>query len=88
MSFVDKYMAGWKFRTTTPDYDAGETIEVMITSMADGKAKARIGDSVLRIKDTPADSVNMRVLVEVDEWDTDDHIGEATYLETIGESAF
>jgi hypothetical protein len=88
MSFVDKYMTGWKFRTTTPDYDPGETIEVMITSMSDGKAKARIGDSVLRIKEAPEGSENMRVLVEVDEWDTEDHIGEATYLETIGESAF
>jgi hypothetical protein len=88
MSFVDKYMAGWKFRTTTPDYDAGETIEVMVTSMKEGKAKARIGDSVLRIKDAPEGSINKRLLVEVDEWDTEDHIGEATYLETIGESAF
>jgi hypothetical protein len=88
MSFVDKYMAGWKFRTTTPDYDPGEEIEVMVTSMKDGKAKARIGDSVLRIKDAPEGALNMRLLVEVDEWDTEDHIGEATYLETIGESAF
>lgn len=88
MSFVDKYMSGWKFRTTTPDYDVGETIEVMVTSMMDGKAKARIGDSVLRIKEAPEGSENMRILVEVDEWDTDDHIGEGTYLETVGESSF
>ena len=88
MSFVDKYMAGWKFRTTKPDYDPGETIEVMVTSMMDGKAKARIGDSVLRIKEAPDDSLNMRILVEIDEWDSEDHIGEGTYLETIGESAF
>ena len=88
MSFVDKYMAGWKFRTTKPDYDPGEKIEVMVTSMMDGKAKARIGDSVLRIKEAPDDSLNMRILVEIDEWDSEDHIGEGTYLETIGESAF
>lgn len=88
MSFVEKYMAGWKFRTTKPDYEPGETIEVMVTSMMDGKAKARIGDSILRIKEAPDGSVNMRVLVEIDEWDSEDHIGEGTYLETIGESAF
>jgi hypothetical protein len=88
MSFVEKYMSGWKFRTTTPDYEVGETIEAMITSMPDGKAKARIGDSVLRIQDAPEDALNTRVLVEIDEWDTEDHIGEGTYLETVGESAF
>ncbi|MFW5922220.1 MAG: DUF7513 family protein [Halodesulfurarchaeum sp.] len=88
MSFVEKYMSGWKFRTNTPDYDPGETIEVMVTSMADGKAKARIGDSVLRITDAPEGSENMRVLVEVDDWDEEDHFGEGTYLETVGESAF
>lgn len=88
MSFVDKYMSGWKLRTSTPDYDVGETIEVMVTSMHDGTAKARIGDSILRIADAPGNSLNMRVLVEIEEWDDEDHIGEGTYLETVGESAF
>lgn len=88
MSFVEKYMSGWKFRTRYPAYEPGETIEVMVTGMTDGKANARIGDSILRIKDAPEDSENMRVLVEIDEWDDEDHIGEGTYLETVGESAF
>ncbi|MDR5656912.1 hypothetical protein RH831_06925 [Halodesulfurarchaeum sp. HSR-GB] len=88
MSFVEKYMAGWKLRTAKPDYEPGETIEVMITSMRDGKAKARIGDSILRIKNVPEDGENTRVMVEIEEWDTEDHIGEGTYLETVGESAF
>lgn len=88
MSIVEKYLAGWEFRTRNPDYEVGETIEVMVTSMIDGKAKARIGDSILRIKDVPEGSENMRVTVEIEEWDTEDHIGEGTYLETVGESAF
>ncbi|MEF8771767.1 DUF7513 family protein [Halodesulfurarchaeum sp.] len=88
MSIFEKYLAGWTFRTRYPDYEPGETIEVMVTSMTDGKAKARIGDSMLRVTDAPEGSENMRVLVEVDEWDTEDHTGEGTYLEKVGESAF
>lgn len=88
MSIMEKWLAGWSFRTRYPDYEPGETIEVMVTGMTDGKAKARIGDSILRIKDAPEGSENMRVLVEIEEWDTEDHIGEGTYLETVGESAF
>ncbi len=88
MSVFDKWLAGWSFRTRQPDFEPGETIEVMVTSMIDGKAKARIGDSILRIDDAPAGSLNMRVLVEIDEWDAEDHIGESTCLETVGESSF
>ncbi|APE95831.1 DUF7513 family protein [Halodesulfurarchaeum formicicum] len=88
MSVLEKWLAGWTFRTAKPDYEPGEKIEVMVTSMQNGKAKARIGDSVLRIKEVPEDGLNTRVMVKVDEWDTEDHIGEGTYLETVGESAF
>jgi hypothetical protein len=88
MSIFEKYLAGWSFRTRYPDYEVGETIEAMVTEMLDGKAKARIGDSMLRIKDAPEGSENMRVLVEIDEWDTEEHVGEGTYLETVGESSF
>ena len=88
MTVREKWLAGWTFRTNKPDFEPGETIEVMVTSMADGKAKARIGDSILRIAEAPEGSQNMRVLVEIDEWDSEDHIGEGTYLETVGESSF
>lgn len=88
MSVMEKWLAGWTFRTARPDYEPGEEIEVMVTSMQGDRAKARIGDSVLRITGAPEDALNTRVLVEVDEWDSEDHIGEGTYLETVGESAF
>ncbi|MGM0371830.1 MAG: DUF7513 family protein [Halobacteriota archaeon] len=88
MSVLEKWLAGWTFRTGKPDYEPGETIEVMVTSMQNGKAKARIGDSILRIKNVPEGGENTRVMVEIEEWDTEDHIGEGTYLETVGESAF
>ena len=88
MSMLDKYLAGWSFRTKLPDFDPGEEIEVMVTAMEDGAAKARIGDSVLHINDVPGNLLHKRVLVKVDDWDRDGHHGEGTYLETTGESSF
>ena len=90
MSVFDKFLAGWSFRGSTPDYAAGDVLEVMVTGVEDGgkTAVARIGDSTLRIEGAPADPVNTRVLVDVESWDESAHAGRATYRETVGESAF
>ncbi|MFC5279619.1 hypothetical protein ACFPM1_12755 [Halorubrum rubrum] len=88
MSALDKFLAGWSFRSSTPDYEPGDAIEVMVTGREGDTAVARIGDSTLRIEDAPADAVNTRVLVAVDTWDGSTHTGSGTYRETVGESAF
>lgn len=88
MSRFEKFLAGWAFRSATPDYDPGDVIEVMVTGDADGKAVARIGDSTLRIDGAPDDAVNTRVRVAVETWDERRHTGTGTYRETVGESAF
>jgi hypothetical protein len=90
VSVFDKFLAGWSFRGSTPDYAAGDALEVMVTGVEDGgrTAVARIGDSTLRIEGAPADAVNTRVLVDVKSWDESAHAGRATYRETVGESAF
>ena len=88
MSIFSAYLEGWSFRTKFPDFEPGDEIQVMVTSMEDGDAKARIGDSVLRITDTPGNLLHKRVTVEVQEWDTEGHHGTGTYLETVGESSF
>lgn len=93
MSVFDKFLAGWSFRSSTPDYAPGDAIEVMVTGTEGGAgeantAVARIGDSTLRIEDAPADAVNTRVIVDVESWDETEHRGVGTYRETVGESAF
>ncbi|PAU83997.1 hypothetical protein CK500_06065 [Halorubrum salipaludis] len=89
MSRFDKFFAGFSFRGSTPDYEPGDTLEVMVTGAEDGgTAVARIGDSTLRIEGAPADAVNTRVLVDVDSWDESAHRGVGTYRKTVGESAF
>ena len=90
MSRFEKFLAGLSFRASTPDYEPGDVIEVMVTGDGDrpGEVVARIGDSTLRIADAPADAVNTRVVVEVESWDGSAHAGRATYRKTVGESAF
>jgi hypothetical protein len=88
MSRFEKFFAGFSFRGSTPDYEPGDVIEVMVTGEEAGEPVARIGDSTLRIEDAPADALNTRVLVAVDAWDDASHSGTGTYRETVGESAF
>ena len=94
MSVFDKFLAGWSFRGSTPDYAVGDVLEVMVTGVEDGggagggTAVARIGDSTLRIEGASADAVDTRVLVEVESWDESAHRGVGTYRETVGGGAF
>ncbi|EMA69691.1 hypothetical protein C461_02151 [Halorubrum aidingense JCM 13560] len=88
MSRFEKFLAGWSFRSSTPDYAVGDVIEVMVTGDEGDTAVARIGDSTLRIEGAPDDAVNTRVLVAVDAWDEASHAGTGTYRETVGKSAF
>ena len=88
MSVFDKFLAGWSFRGSRPDYAAGDVLEVMVTGEGNGDHVARIGDSTLRIEGAPDDAINTRVLVDVESWDDSAHAGRATYRKTVGESAF
>jgi|AntRauMinimDraft_4_1070384.scaffolds.fasta_scaffold00010_88 hypothetical protein len=88
MSRFEKFLAGWSFRSSTPDYAVGDVIEVMVTGETNGETTARIGDSTLRIDGAPDDAVNTRVRVAVETWDETTHTGTGTYRKTVGESAF
>jgi hypothetical protein len=88
MSRFEKYTKGWSFRSRHPSFDVGDEISVFVTGSEDGVQLARIGDSKLRIPDAPGDLLDKRVRIRVTEFDDDEHVGEAEYLETVGESAF
>ena len=88
MSLLDKYLAGWGFRTNTPEFEPGEEITAFVTGY-DGEAPVvRIGDTVLQVADAPVEAVDARVRLEVESFDASTHTGTATYLERVGESAF
>jgi len=88
MSRFDKFFAGLSFRDSTPDYEPGDVIEVMVTGTEGDGVVARIGNSTLQIEGAPAAAVDTRVLVAVETWDEANHRGTGTYRETVGESAF
>ncbi|MFA1610738.1 DUF7513 family protein [Halobellus rubicundus] len=88
MSLLEKYTKGWSFRSNTPSFDEGDEISVFVTGVEDGEPVARIGDSKLRVTGGSRNLVDKRVLLRVTAFDDGEHVGEAEYLETVGESAF
>ena len=89
MSILEKYLAGLTFRSNRPSFDAGEVVELFVTGREDGAQIARVGDSKLRLDgDAPDDLLDKRVRLRVKRFDDSEHVGEATYVETVGESAF
>ncbi|WP_199174925.1 DUF7513 family protein [Halegenticoccus soli] len=85
---LDKYLTGWSFRTTHPSFEVGEEISVFVTGYENGTAVVRVGDTVIRVPDAPDGLLDRRVRVRVTDFAENDHVGEAEYLETVGESAF
>lgn len=88
MSLLEKYLAGWTFRSTTPSFEPGEELSLFVTGYENGVAVARVGDTRLRLPDAPSGLTDKRVRLRVTAFDDDRHVGEATYEETVGESAF
>lgn len=88
MSFFRKYLKGWQFRSTTPTFRRGEEIYVFVGGYEDGHAVARVGDTRIRIPDAPPGLQDMRVHLRITDFDGSEHVGEAEYVETVGESAF
>jgi hypothetical protein len=88
MSLLEKYTKGWSFRTNKPSFAEGDEISVFVTGVEAGTPIARVGDTKLRIPDAPENLVDKRVLLRVTTFDEDSHVGEATYLRTVGDSAF
>ncbi|MFC7081050.1 DUF7513 family protein [Halorussus caseinilyticus] len=88
MSLREKYLAGLTFRTNKPEFEPGEEISAFVTGYDGDTPVARIGDTILRVEDAPDDALDTRVKLRVEEFDGNDHHGTATYLETVGGSAF
>lgn len=88
MSLLEKYLKGWSFRTSRPSFEPDEELTVIVSEYDDGSPVARIGDTVLHVDDVPPNAIDRRVRVRVTEFDENEHDGRATYLETVGETAF
>lgn len=83
MSLLEKYLKGWRFRTSKPSFEPGEEMQLFITDIEGNTLIARIGDSVIHISEGSPALVGTRVRVRVEQFDDNTHVGNATLLEPI-----
>jgi hypothetical protein len=79
MSRFDAFLAGFEFRTATPQYEIGDELPVIITGRDGDDALVRIGDTRLRLPDTDV-AVDDEVRIRVTAFDAADATGEAELL--------
>jgi hypothetical protein len=78
----DKLLAGWTFRTSTPDYEVGDELTAFVTGANGPTPVVRIGDSIIRLPDATSDGalVDKRVRLRVTEFDPGSHEGTGELL--------
>jgi hypothetical protein len=90
MSFLSKYLKGWKFRTTHPTLQPGSEVNVFIAEYDPGEERgiAFVGDTRLYVKGAGPEHVEKRVRVAVREFEPDESIGHGEAVEVVGESSY
>jgi hypothetical protein len=90
VSLVEKYLHGWQFRSTTPNFEVGGEYQVALTGYDETEraAVARADDPKSYVDDTDRDYVDTIAQVRVTEFDRNDHIGRGTLLEVVGETTY
>lgn len=78
----DKLLAGWTFRTSTPDYEVGDELTAFVTGSNGSTPVVRIGDTIIRLPDAATDGplVDKRVRLRVTEFDPRSHEGAGELL--------
>lgn len=90
MSFLSKYLRGWKFRTTHPTLQPGSEVNVFLTEYDPGEERgvAFVGDTRLYVENAGPEHVEKRVRVAVEEFDSEESVGRGEFVETVGESSY
>jgi hypothetical protein len=90
VSLVEKYLHGWQFRSTTPNFEVGGDYQVVLTGSDETEraAVARLGDSKIDVDDTDRDYVDTIAQVRVTEFDYDDKARRAELLDVVGETTY
>ncbi|WP_255169458.1 DUF7513 family protein [Natrononativus amylolyticus] len=90
MSFLKKYLKGWQFRSTTPTFEPGQTVNVFVARYdeREGVGIARIGDTILAVEGAEPAHVELQVRVRVTEFDAETAEGRGEFLEVVGESSY
>jgi hypothetical protein len=89
MSFLKKYLKGWRFRETNPSLEVGDVIDVFVAeSNSADEGHVYIGDTHLIVEGATPDTVEKRVRVRVTEFDEATTTGRGEFLEVVGESSY
>ncbi|AFK19177.1 hypothetical protein E6P09_10370 [Haloferax mediterranei ATCC 33500] len=84
MSRLDKLLAGWTFRTATPEFEADEVITAFVSERNGSGLSIRVGDSTIRVADGKDAAVEDKVRLKVTSFDTDSHVGTGELVEVLG----
>ncbi|MFC6725143.1 hypothetical protein ACFQE1_12325 [Halobium palmae] len=81
---LEKFLAGWSFRTRTPEYAEGDELVAFVTGREGDSLVVRIGDTRLLVTDDGTVGVDERVRLRVTSFDAERHRGEAEVIERLG----
>ncbi|WP_306052180.1 DUF7513 family protein [Natronococcus wangiae] len=89
MSFIRKYLKGWKFRDTTPSLTVGDELDVFVAeSNSRNEGHVYVGDTHLIVEGAGPETVEKRVRVRVTEFDDATATGRGEFVEVVGESSY
>ncbi|SDF77956.1 DUF7513 family protein [Halorientalis regularis] len=86
MSSLEKFLAGWRFRSRTPTFESGVELVAYVTDADGGTSVLRIGDSRLELDEHVPEDAQVRVRVTA--FDDETHRGEAELLDVLGTATF
>ncbi|WP_049921191.1 DUF7513 family protein [Halopiger djelfimassiliensis] len=89
MSFLQKYLKGWTFRSSSPSLNVGDELEIFIAeSNGSDVGYAYIGDTELTVDGAGPGTVEKRVQVRITEFDETTATGRGEFVEVVGESSY
>ncbi|WP_144901266.1 DUF7513 family protein [Halobellus captivus] len=83
MSRLDMFLAGLRFRSSTPTFEVGDEVPVFVTDRGPSGLRARIGDTVLELPDADQSLFDSKVQIEIESFDEETHRGTARVLEVL-----
>jgi hypothetical protein len=85
MSRLDKLLAGWTFRTSTPVFEPGEVLTAHVTGSDSNGLSVRIGDSLIRLPEANGLSVETKIKLRVTSFDENSYEGSGELVEVLGD---
>ncbi len=88
MSFLGKYLKGWRLRANRPTLEVGSEIDIFVAETNGTSGRAYIGDTELIVEGAGPEAVEKQVRVRVTEFDETTASGRGELVEIVGESSY